>query len=280
MEKQLTVLGAGSMAEALIAGWTNTNDLAPEQIMVSNRQNDARLEQLEKDYGVRTSRSARELCGHGEIIILACKPKDWLSALEPVVDSIGPQHTLVSVMAGITTEQMENQFSFRIPVIRAIPNTSAVVNEAMTPFASGRYINESTKKAVTDWFKLVGQIEEVEEHLMDAMTAITGTGPAYIYYLMESMELAAEKVGIDRDTARKLVAQTLLGAGIRVQSNETPPRILYEQIMSPQGTTEAGFTVLHEADVQQTMIKCIERASERSKELGGIVSSGVGPNNK
>jgi len=103
---------------------------------------------------------------------------------------------------------------------------------------------------------------------MDAMTALTGTGPAYIYYLMESMEKAAEKIGIDKYLARHLVSQTLLGAGLRVQKNELSPTMLYEQIMSPGGTTEAGFKVLQEQGLQETMIDCIYRAYERSKELG------------
>ncbi|AOM82715.1 pyrroline-5-carboxylate reductase [Salisediminibacterium beveridgei] len=275
MTVNISLIGAGSMAEALIAGWTNeqNNGRYHKHIQVTNHSNNTRLRYLEETYQVKAERDPASLIQHSDVIILACKPKDWQEALTPYLDYFTPEHTLISVMAGITTEDFESFFPFRIPVIRAIPNTSAVVNEAMTPYACGQHMTPSKHKIFKNLFLDIGDIQVVDENQMDAMTALTGTGPAYIYYLMESMEKAAIQEGIDPEMARKLVSQTLLGAGIRVKSEDIPPKILYEQIMSPGGTTEAGFKILQEHQVQSSVIDCISAACNRSKELGQSLTS-------
>ncbi|WP_416149598.1 pyrroline-5-carboxylate reductase [Salipaludibacillus sp. HK11] len=277
MNMNVTMIGAGSMAEALITGWLKSKKLLPENIMVTNHSNDLRLQELVNTFGVQTSRDQQTLTEHAHLFILACKPKDWESALHRFKDTIEKNVPLVSVMAGVTTESMENYFpSIDVPVIRTIPNTSAIVNASMTPFAIGKWVTQTQRNIIEQLFQLVGETAEVPEEQMDAMTALTGTGPAYIYYLMESMEIAAGKIGIEKHLARDLVAQTLLGASVRVQKKELSPAMLYQQIMSPGGTTEAGFEVLQEQGLQKTMIECIQRAHERSKELGestGIVKT-------
>lgn len=274
MTTTISLIGAGSMAEALIAGWTNpaNGGRYHHHIKVSNRSNDQRLNYLAHTYPVETTRDPVSLIQQSDIIILACKPKDWQEALEPYKDHFTPEHTLVSVMAGIPTADFEAFFPFSMPVIRTIPNTSAVVNESMTPFATGKHLTDDKLQTFRELFLDVGEIEQVNEEQMDAMTALTGTGPAYIYYLMESMEKAAIDEGVEPELARKLVSQTLLGAGIRVKSEDIPPKILYEQIMSPGGTTEAGFRVLEQKQVQPSIMACISAACSRSRELGSILS--------
>ncbi|MCR6110552.1 pyrroline-5-carboxylate reductase [Bacillus sp. A301a_S52] len=273
MNTMISILGAGSMAEALICGWVKSGQMAPQNILVTNRSNDQRLEELSTTYGVKTTRKIDELMTHGHMLLIACKPKDWKLALKPLQRHLTHDIPLVSVMAGITTEALEDFFStLNVPVIRTIPNTSAVVNASMTPMALGKWVDEDHVSRVKDTFKLVGETAEVPEKTMDALTALTGTGPAYIYYLMEAMELAAVKIGIDQNLARHLVSQTLLGAGLRVQENDSSPAVLYQQIMSPGGTTEAGFNVLREQQMQDIIISCIEKAAERSKELGALTN--------
>lgn len=274
MTTTISLIGAGSMAEALIAGWTNpaNGGRYHHQIKVSNRSNDQRLNYMSHTYPVETTRDPERLIQQSNMIILACKPKDWQEALEPYQDYFTPEHTLVSVMAGISTADFEAFFPFSLPVIRTIPNTSAVVNESMTPFAAGKHLTDEKLQAFRELFLDVGEIEQVDEQQMDAMTALTGTGPAYIYYLMESMEKAAVDEGVDPALARRLVSQTLLGAGIRVKSEDIPPKILYEQIMSPGGTTEAGFRVLEQKQVQPSIMACISAACTRSRELGSTLS--------
>lgn len=269
MKINVVMIGAGSMAEALIAGWLKGKHLLASNIMVTNHSNDFRLEELKEKYCILTSRSEDQLIQHADLFFLACKPKDWRNALAPFKGKIKTNVPLVSVMAGVTIQSMEEYFdNSSVPVIRSIPNTSAIVQASMTPFAIGKYVDTNVRQTVAGLFQMVGQIAEVPEEQLDAMTALTGTGPAYIYYLMESMEKAAEKIGVDQELARHLVAQTLLGASLRVQEKEFSPRSLYEQIMSPGGTTEAGFNVLKEHGVQDALITCIEKAYERSQQLG------------
>ncbi|MCR6106475.1 pyrroline-5-carboxylate reductase [Salipaludibacillus agaradhaerens] len=273
MNTMISILGAGSMAEALICGWVKSGQIAPQNILVTNRSNDKRLEELSTTYGVKSTRNIEELIAHAHILLIACKPKDWQQAVKPLQHLLTQDIPLVSVMAGITTEALEDFFpTLNAPVIRTIPNTSAVVNASMTPIALGKWVNQDHLSRVKDTFKLVGETAEVPEDTMDALTALTGTGPAYIYYLMEAMELAAVKIGVDQNLARHLVSQTLLGAGLRVQANDSSPAILYQQIMSPGGTTEAGFNVLREQKMQEIIISCIEKAAERSKELGSLTN--------
>ncbi|UTR14535.1 pyrroline-5-carboxylate reductase [Salipaludibacillus sp. LMS25] len=273
MNTMISILGAGSMAEALICGWVKNGQLAPQNILVTNRSNDKRLKELSTTYGVKTTRNLDDLLAHGHMLLIACKPKDWQQALKPLQPILTQDIPLVSVMAGITTEALEDFFpDLNVPVIRTIPNTSAVVNASMTPMALGKWAHPDHISRVKGVFKLVGDTAEVSENTMDALTALTGTGPAYIYYLMEAMELAAVKIGVDQHLARHLVSQTLLGAGLRVQENDSSPAILYQQIMSPGGTTEAGFNILKEQKVQDIIISCIEKAAERSKELGALTN--------
>ncbi|MFA9556039.1 pyrroline-5-carboxylate reductase [Evansella sp. AB-rgal1] len=270
MKHNITFIGAGAMAESLISGWLKKEYLDKKQITVTNRSNDRRLQELTQYYGIKSSRSAEELISPNTVVILACKPKDWKSALEPYISSLTKDTPVVSVMAGVTIESIQELLANEdIPVIRTMPNTSATVGASMTTISFGITVTDNIKQVINYIFKGVGETAIVPEEQMDAMTALTGTGPAYIYYLMEAMEMAAEQMGIDRTLAKTLVSQTLLGASLRVQESKDEPAQLYKQIMSPGGTTEAGFNVLKENEVQQSIIACIHRAWERSVELGG-----------
>ncbi|MDQ0256180.1 pyrroline-5-carboxylate reductase [Evansella vedderi] len=274
--KKISFIGAGAMAESLISGWLKNQYLKEDQITVTNRANDRRLKELTDYYGIKSTRKGEELISPGTIVILACKPKDWASALSQFIPFLGKETPVVSVMAGVSTSSIEAFIDkINVPIIRTMPNTSATVGASMTTISYGTAVSDSVRKSVNQLFQGVGETAEVLEEQMDAMTALTGTGPAYIYYLMEAMELAAEKMGIDSKLAKILVSQTLLGASKRVQESEAQPAQLYKQIMSPGGTTEAGFEVLKENKVQEAIVSCILRAWERSIELGESTHNAV-----
>ncbi|SDY58798.1 pyrroline-5-carboxylate reductase [Evansella caseinilytica] len=269
MEAKVSFIGAGAMAEALICGWLKNNHLTGQQITVTNRANNSRLEELKNYYHLQTTRAADKVVTPDTFIILACKPKDWQEAIKPYQHLLGADTPVISVLAGLETTSIESALTNQtVPVIRTMPNTSATVGASMTAIAYGSNVPPAIRQRVADLFAGVGKTAEVNEDQMDAMTALTGTGPAYIYYLMEAMEIAAEKMGIDRQLAKTLVAQTLLGAAMRVQQGDGQPAQLYKQIMSPGGTTEAGFEVLKKNNVQEAFISCMLRAWERSQELG------------
>ncbi|CAM3805492.1 pyrroline-5-carboxylate reductase [Alkalicoccus chagannorensis] len=264
----LFIIGAGSMAQALIGAWHQGS----HHITVTNHSNDERLQQMQERFDVSTSRSTSR-AAEADVIILSCKPKDWEEAAGRYISVVKPGTLVISVMAGVTIESMKHAVP-QAHIVRAMPNTSAAVRASMTSLAFDKDITEDQQKQVLALFEEAGETAVLEESLMDAATALTGTGPAYIYYLMESMEMAAANIGIPEEIGRKLVAQTLIGASRRVQEEETTPKELYEQIMSPGGTTEAGFHVLQEEHVQEALISCIARAHERSQELG---RSGITP---
>ncbi len=264
---KITIIGGGSMAEALIAGWTDGVYPAASDIFVTNRSNDERLETLAQTYGVTVTRDPELLTENTDFILLSCKPKDWEEALEPLLTHLEARTAVVSVMAGVTTASMEEALPGHA-VIRTMPNTSAAVRASMTSLSFGSSCSDEQSSRAVELFQEVGETAVVEETMMDAVTALTGTGPAYIYYLMESMEKAAANIGVPEHIGRELVAQTLVGASRRVQQEESSPKELYEQIMSPGGTTEAGFDVLKSRGVQEALIECIAGAYERSQELG------------
>ncbi|WP_147802836.1 pyrroline-5-carboxylate reductase [Alkalicoccus halolimnae] len=264
---KVTIIGGGSMAEALIAGWTAQEYIRPGDIYVTNRSNDIRLAELARLYSIKTSRDTHELINNTDFLILSCKPKDWMEALKPYLPYLHNETVIISVMAGVTTASMQKAAP-NSPVIRSMPNTSAAVCASMTSLAFGPGVSEEHISKTEFLFRGVGETAVIEESMMDAVTALTGTGPAYIYYLMESMEKAAANIGVPEHIGRELVAQTLIGASRRVQKEEATPSDLYMQIMSPGGTTEAGFNVLKERGVQEALIDCIAKAYERSQELG------------
>ncbi|WP_096188519.1 pyrroline-5-carboxylate reductase [Evansella halocellulosilytica] len=264
----LSIIGAGSMAESLIAGWMYSNKILGEQILVTNRGNDERLSELKNKYGIQSTRNADFLVQDDRIIILACKPKDWEEALLPYINNLNASTPVISVMAGVTIHNIESFIPAGVPVVRTMPNTSATVCASMTTLCFGNSVSNDIKHTIQSLFSIVGETAIVIEDQMDAMTALIGTGPAYIYYLMESIEKAAGEMNIDYPLAKKLVAQTLYGASKRVQEGHSTPNELYKQIMSPGGTTEAGFNVLHSQDVQNSIISCILAAWQRSQQLG------------
>ncbi|WP_444685660.1 pyrroline-5-carboxylate reductase [Alkalicoccus luteus] len=268
---KLFIAGAGSMTEAMVKGWIKEGSIPPDHITITNKSNDQALANLRSLYGVQTTRHA-QAAADADIIFLSCKPKDWEDALAPLNGILRSDQLLVSVMAGVTTSSLEEASKGPV-VFRAMPNTSAAVRASMTSFAGGSAAEDVHIRTVEHVFSLIGETAHVEEHLLDAVTALTGTGPAYIYYLMESMEKAAQAIGIPEELGRDLVAQTLRGAARRVQEEDTTPAELYKQIMSPGGTTEAGFNVLKEQHVQEALIACIEAANNRSKELGAPAAS-------
>lgn len=276
MKTNICFIGAGAMAESLIQGWLRSKTVHPSQIIVTNQSNNERLAQLKAEYHVRTTRNIDAFFSvEPTILILACKPHNWLDAFTPFIPYLNKRTTILSVMAGVTTKSIEEAMKRKLPVIRTITNTSASVCESMTAISFGRHVNDVTKKEINELLLGVGDTAIVNEEQMDAMTALVGTGPAYIYYLMEAMEIAAEKMGIDYPLAKQLVAQTLRGASTRIQQTDKHPAELYKQVMSPGGTTEAGFKVLEDRQVQDALISCILRAWERSVELGNSYAKNI-----
>ncbi|NEU30800.1 pyrroline-5-carboxylate reductase [bacterium LRH843] len=270
--KVITFLGAGSIAEAIIAGLIKHQIVKPEQIIATNHSNKQKLDALQNTYHIETTTDRNKAVTKGDIIVFAMKPKNIKEAIEDIQDDIRPNQLFVSVLAGIPTEYIEDLIGFEADVIRTMPNTSAKVGASATAISKGTYATDVHLKQVEMLFEAVGTVTVVDEKKLDAVTGLAGSGPAYFYYLIEAMEQAATDAGLSETEAKELITQTVVGVGRRLQSTTKSPKQLYTEVMSPQGTTEAGITVLRDRGAQEIIQKAVTEAIQRSKELGSVFS--------
>ncbi|MBO8172307.1 MAG: pyrroline-5-carboxylate reductase [Bacillaceae bacterium] len=273
--QKICFVGAGSMAEAIISGLISRKTVKPEQIMMTNRSDDERLQMLHNRYGVQTEKNKRNAIDSCDLIILAMKPKDVKDALSDIGDLVRPDQLVISVLAGISIDFIQKHLSGNIPIIRSMPNTSSQVGMSATGMAAGAYATSQHIEQAKKIFAAIGSVCLVEEKDLDTVTGLSGSGPAYIYYLVEAMEEAAQKEGLSPETARALTVQTLLGAAHMLQSSDEEPATLREKVTSPGGTTMAGLETLDAFRFQEAIIAAIRRAAERSRELGELAEGKV-----
>ncbi|EDX68935.1 pyrroline-5-carboxylate reductase ProI [Bacillus cereus] len=266
--QNISFLGAGSIAEAIIGGLLHANVVKGEQITVSNRSNETRLQELHQKYGVKGTHNKKELLTDTNILFLAMKPKDIAEALIPFKEYIHHNVLIISLLAGVSTHSIKNLLQKDVPIIRAMPNTSAAILKSATAISPSKHATAEHIHTAIALFETIGLVSVVEEEDMHAVTALSGSGPAYIYYVVEAMEAAAKKIGLKEDVAKSLILQTMIGAAEMLKASEKHPSILRKEITSPGGTTEAGIEVLQEHKFQQALISCITQAAQRSHNLG------------
>ncbi|QKE09045.1 pyrroline-5-carboxylate reductase ProI [Bacillus cereus] len=266
--QNISFLGAGSIAEAIIGGLLHANVVKGEQITVSNRSNETRLQEIHNKYGVKGTHNKKELLTNTNILFLAMKPKDVAEALTPFKEDIHNNLLIVSLLAGVSTHSIRDLLQKDVPIIRAMPNTSAAILKSATAISPSKHATAEHIQTAIALFETIGLVSVVEEEDMHAVTALSGSGPAYIYYVVEAMEAAAKKIGLKEDVAKSLILQTMIGAAEMLKASEKHPSILRKEITSPGGTTEAGIEVLQEHKFQQALISCITQAAQRSHNLG------------
>lgn len=261
-------LGAGAMSEAMLRGLLATATLPPERITISLRHNVARLYELGRRYGVRVSEEKlADIAGAG-LIVLAVKPRDVDAALAEVRPALAADQLLVSVAAGVATATLEARLPPGMPVVRAMPNTSSFVQASATAICAGRFAAPSALEVARELFAAIGTVAIVEEAAMDAVTGLSGSGPAYIYYVAEALLAAGMAVGLSAETSRELLLQTLHGAARMLRETGEEPATLRRQVTSPNGTTMAGIAALDERGVRDAFRLAVERATARAREMG------------
>src|SRR5690625_4218973 len=268
MVQKISFIGAGSMAEAIIEGLINENVLTSEQIYVTNKENEARLEELKGKYKIIGNTNKSEVIQNSDVVIFATKPYDMEDAILDTKDSIREDQLVISVVAGVSTEFIANKLGKEIAIIRTMPNTSAAIGQSATAITKGKFATERDLALAEQLFKAIGTVSVVDEDRMHIVTGISGSGPAYVYYLVEAMEKAAELEGLDKETAKQLITQTIIGAGKMLKQSEKAASILRENVTSHNGTTAAGIRTLEENHVKEAVIECVKSATNRSKELG------------
>lgn len=272
-DKKICFVGAGAMAEAVLAGMLNKRIVKPGAVCITNRSDRFRLDELVYNFGIQANADQKERSIlEADILILAMKPKDMLSALKEIRGLTNPNQLMISIVAGITTSFITTLLGHDAPVIRTMPNTSATIGLSATGICQGPTATEEHVAIARHIFESIGKVAIVEEDQLDAVTGLSGSGPAYVYYLVEAMQSGAVQAGLDEQMARELILQTLIGAAHMLMETGENPAQLREKVTSPNGTTQAGLDVLRSYQFEKALVSCVLRATERSKELGAILS--------
>lgn len=260
----IAIFGAGVMGETLLSGLLRAGQDA-DGIVVTER-NAERAEFLTQRYGVRvlTNAAAAELA---DTLVLVVKPQDMMGLVEEVRDHVVPGNTVISLAAGITTERLESMLPEGTSVVRVMPNTAARVDQGMSAIAPGRHCTEEHLALAERMLSSCGKVVRLEEKHLDAVTAISGSGPAYIFYVVEAMIEAGVVLGLPRGTSTELVVQTLYGAATMLRETHTHPTVLREEVSSPGGTTVAALRQLDDHKVRAAFITAMEAAAARSRQL-------------
>lgn len=270
--------GAGSMAEAIVKGLIHNHVVDSQQISMINRSNQERLTELQNQYDVIIGfddEQKQELLTNSSVIVLAMKPKDAGEALKALGSKLKSDQLVVSVIAGLSIETIQALLGVKAPIARTMPNTSSSIGLGATGISFSKEVSEEQRAFVLSMFAAVGTVSEIIEKEMDILTGVSGSGPAYIYYMMEAMIQAGVEGGLTAEQARELTVQTVLGAAsMMAQTNEEPAK-LRAAITSPNGSTQAALEVLAQADFQSAVKAAVHRAAERSREMGDAVKQAL-----
>jgi pyrroline-5-carboxylate reductase len=265
---RMAVLGAGKMGEALVAGLLASGWRSPGEVVATGRREE-RLREIAEAHGVETTLDNAAAVRGADVVVLAVKPQDIEGLLSEVSAHVGPDQTVLSIVAAIPTSFIEARLGESVPVVRAMPNTPSVVHEGMAAIAAGRHAGTEHLDLAKEVLDHVGRVVVVAEAYLDAVTAISGSGPAYFALLAEAMIEAGILLGMSREVSTQLVIQTMLGSAKLLRDEEMHPVELREMVTSPGGTTTRAIRVLEQSGVRAAFLNAIQAAMERAQELAG-----------
>jgi pyrroline-5-carboxylate reductase len=268
------IIGAGQMARALAAGFVRARLLKPEQIVASDPVVAACGAFAAQIPGVRIADSNAAVAGAADVLLLAMKPQQMPGVLAELRELISARHLLVSIAAGIRIARMDEGLASParkepLRIIRVMPNTPCLVGESASAYCGGPGATESDLTLVGQLLTSVGKAFQVDEKLLDAVTGLSGSGPAFVYVLIEALSDGGVRMGLPRELASALAAQTVLGAAQMVLTTGEHPAVLKDRVASPGGTTIAGLQALESAGFRSALIAAVEAATRRSIELAG-----------
>lgn len=270
-DKKIAFIGSGNMAEALIKGTINSSIIKPENILISDIRKE-RIKFLHDTYKVQLASDNLDVMKKADIVILSVKPQIIIEVLDQISGSANDSKLIISIAAGISLEiiqkTLDKEGTKTLRLIRAMPNTPALVQTGATAMSKGVNALEEDMKTAKEIFSAVGKVVEVNEDLMDAVTGLSGSGPAYIFLIIEALIDAGVKAGLPRDISMTLSIQTVLGAAKLVSESGEHPEKLKDMVTSPGGTTLAGLHALEEGELKAVLMNAVKSATKRSKELG------------
>ena len=267
-KKKVGFFGAGEMTKAILYGLVEQQKVDREKIFIINRSDQKKISQLVDQYQFKPEQIQRENVINADIVILAVKPADLFDLLKDIGPKFHKGQCIISVAAGIRLECIEAFLQEEVAVIRAMPNTSASIGLSATAITVGKWAREQDIEIAEQIFSSIGMVLTVKEDLLDTVTGISGSGPAYFYYMVEAMEAAGVKAGLSKQDARKLVLQTILGAAHMLCDTELDAKSLRQAVTSPNGTTMAALETLEAYRFEEAIEQAVNKATKRSVQIG------------
>jgi pyrroline-5-carboxylate reductase len=261
----IAILGAGKMGEALLSGMLRAG-VAPSGVIAAVRREE-RAVALTDAYGIDVL-GAEAAAGMADTLVITVKPQDMPTLLDEIAGKVNADQLLISVAAGITTRFIESRLPVDVAVVRVMSNTPVLVDEAMSVISAGRFAGEQHLRRTEELLRPVGKVLRIPESQQDAATALSGSGPAYVYFLVEAMVDAGILLGMPRSTALEMVKQAVYGAATMLRESGEHPVILREAVTSPGGTTINAIRELERHGVRAAFLAAIEAARDRGRELG------------
>jgi pyrroline-5-carboxylate reductase len=262
----IAILGAGQMGAALVSGLLRAGVVSPAELVAAARRSD-RAQQLRDSFGIDVL-SAAAAADRAQTLVITVKPQDMGTLLDEISPVVTPAKLVISVAAGITTAFIERKLTGDVPVIRVMSNTPVLVDEAMSVISAGPHATEEHLRRAEQLLRPVGKVLRIPESQQDAATALSGSGPAYVYFLVEAMVDAGILLGMPRGNALEMVKQAVYGAARMLQDSGEHPVLLREAVTSPGGTTISAIRELEKHGVRAAVLAAIEAARDRGRELG------------
>lgn len=269
---RIAVIGGGNMAESLLTGWLRNGVTSPERVIVSDPQL-ARRTMLAQRYGVAVSADNHQAATGAELLLLCVEPQVLDDVLVEVKSIVHRQPLVISVAAGYPLSRIRQYLNSATRVVRAMPNTPSSIGEGMTALSAVSGLPSDDQATARTLFEAVGKVVFVEERLLDAVTGLSGGGPAFVFAMIEALADGGVLMGLPRSTAQLLAAQTIAGAACMVLEQGDHPGLLKDRVASPGGTTIAGLRCLEDGRLRATLMSAVEAATKRSQELGQAESS-------
>ena len=270
--KKIAFLGSGNMAEAIVKGLLAAGTAAAAEIVCAEPRAERR-DELRARHGVTVTTSNLEAVRQAQVIVLSVKPQVMDALLDEIAPEVGPSKLVVSIAAGVPIATIAGRLGAGARIIRTMPNTPALVGEGATALARGSHATEADLSEAVALFEAVGTAVVVDENLLDAVTGVSGSGPAFVFLAVEALADGGVKMGLPRPIALTLAAQTVAGAGRLVLETGEHPGKLKDQVTSPAGTTIAGVHALETAGFRAALIAAVEAAAKRSRELGELAAT-------
>lgn len=267
MDRKIGFIGAGKMATAIIKGLLGSG-LFDKNHIVASDPNEEYARITGKELGIKIVNNNREVAAESDIILLAVKPFVVKDVLTEIEDKIDDNKVIISIAAGISTDKIEEILEKEVRAIKVMPNTPALLGEGMSAVCKGKHATQNDFETVKEIFSKVGRVVEAKEDDIDAITGVSGSGPAFYYYIIDQIAKSGEKLGLDYTTALTLSAQTALGAAKMILESSIDPKQLITNVTTPGGTTAEGNKVLEQSNISDILFETVKKTAEKSELMG------------